>query len=278
MKPEDQTQPPSRPTFFYKYKYIDDRDDKYLDHSRRIFTDNELYFSSVNDFNDPFDCQFQVKFVGSDDDKPKFIDDLLKKQAPHLPSEERLSIARENSKFLSDPDIANAMRNRARHAIEEWGICCLSVVRDNILMWSHYAKEHYGFCLEFSNELQVVPMVYQKDEGQKAPFPVMPLRVMYSEKYPVFNPLSLDDSVNQTLLRKANQWEYEREWRMVCPRTTGSYTFKPHCLTGVIFGCRMPEEHKELIRGWCQDRPPSMKYYEARQSEDSYSLNIVEVS
>ena len=65
---------------------------------------------------------------------------------------------------------------------------------------------------------------------------------------------------------------------MVCPGMTGSYTFKSHCLTGVIFGCRMPEEHKALIRGWCKDRQPAIKYYEAQESEDSYSLNIVEVS
>ena len=280
MKPEDQAQQLNRPTFFYKYKYIDEHDPEY---SSRIFTHNELYFSSVNDFNDPFDCQFQVKFVGSKDDETKFIDDLLKKQAPHLPSEERLSIARENSKFFSGRAIANeayAIRDRARQAIEEWGICCLSVARDNILMWSHYAKAHRGFCLEFSNELQVDPMVYQKDEGQKVPFPVRPLPVMYPEdkEYPIFNPLFPDNSAKQTLLTKAKQWEYESEWRMVCPSTTGSYAFKPHCLTGVIFGCRMPEEHKELIRSWCTNRQPAITYYQARQSADSYRLHIDEIS
>ena len=277
LKHKGQIQPPSRPTFFYKYKYIDE---EHLEYSSRIFTHNELHFSSVNDFNDPFDCQFQVKFSGSDDDKTKFIDDLLKKQARHLPSEERLSIARENSKFLSDHAIANeanAIRDRARQAIEKWEICCLSEVRDNILMWSHYAKAHHGFCLEFSNELHIAPNVYQSDIREIAPFPIVPLDVKYSEEYPVFNPVSPDDSANQTLLTKAKQWECEREWRMVYPGATGSYQFKPHCLTGVIFGCRMPERHKEMIREWCRNREPAITYYEARQSEDSYSLNVVEI-
>lgn len=242
---------------------------------------NELYFSSVNDFNDPFDCQFQVKLRGSDDDKTKFIDDLLKKQAPHLPSEERLSIARENSKFLSDHAIANeayAIRDRARQAIEKWGICCLSEVRDSILMWAHYANAHRGFCLELSTELRIVPNVYQSDIGEIAPFPVVPLEVKYSDAYPVFNPIYPDDSANQTLLRKAKQWKYEREWRMALPGAPGPYKFPSHCLTGVIFGCRMLEKHKEMIREWCRNREPTIKYYEARESEDSYSLNIVEVS
>ena len=240
-----------------------------------------MYFSSVNDFNDPFDCQFQVKFRGSDDDKTKFIDDLLKKQAPDLPSEERLSIARENSKFLSDRAIANeanAIKDRARQAIEKWGICCLSEVRDNILMWSHYAKAHHGFCLEFSNELHIVPNVYQSDIGEIAPFPVVPLEVKYSKEYPVFNPVSSDDSANKTLFTKAKQWKYEKEWRMALPRMTGSYQFIPHCLTGVIFGCQMPEKHKEMIREWCRNREPAITYYEARRSADSYLLNIEKIS
>ena len=278
MKPEDQIQPPSRPTFFYKYKYIDEHHPEY---SSRIFTHNELYFSSVNDFNDPFDCQFQVKFLGSRYDKVKFIEDLRKKQPPRLTRKERRSRARKDSKFLSDRAIVNeayAIRNRARQAIELWGLCCLSKVRDNILMWSHYAKAHHGFCLEFSNELHIVPNVYQSDIGEIAPYPVVPLEVKYSKEYPVFNPVSHDDSANKTLLTKAKQWEYEREWRMVCPRMTGSYQFMPDCLTSVIFGCRMSDEHKEMIRGWCRNREPAITYYEARQSADSYALNIVEIS
>ena len=278
LKHEDQTPPPDRPPYFYKYKSIDEHHPEY---SSRIFTHNELYFSSVNDFNDPFDCRFQVKFRGSDDDKVKFIDDELKKQAPHLPSEERLSIARENSKFLSDHAIANeanAIRDRARQAIEKWGICCLSEVQNNILMWSHYAKAHHGFCLEFSNELHIAPNVYQSDIREIAPFPVVPLDVKYSEEYPVFNPVSPDDSAIQTLLTKAKQWKYEKEWRIVFPGGTGSYQFEPQCLTGVIFGCRMSKEHKEMLSGWCRDQRPVIKYYEAQQNEDSYSLKIVEIS
>ena len=172
---------------------------------------------------------------------------------------------------------AIAIRDRARQAIEKWGICCLSKVRDNILMWSHYAKAHHGFCLEFSNELHIAPNVYQSDIGEIAPFPVVPLEVKYSEEYPVFNPVSPDGSANKTLLTKATQWEYESEWRMALPRMTGSYQFLPDCLTGVIFGCRMSEEHKKMIRNWCKDRQPAITYYEARESEDSYSLNVVEI-
>ena len=58
----------------------------------------------------------------------------------------------------------------------------------------------------------------------------------------------------------------------------GLYHFEPQSLTGVILGCRMSEKHKEMIREWCGNREPAIKYYETRESEDSYTLDIVELS
>ena len=68
------------------------------------------------------------------------------------------------------------------------------------------------------------------------------------------------------------------EWRMIDLSGPGSHQFRSQFLTGVIFGCKMQDKHKKLIRDWCKDRQPAMKYYEAQQSEDSYSLKIVEIS
>ena len=262
------------PPKFYKYKYIDANN---LDHSSRIFTHNELYFCSVEKFNDPFDCQFQVRFRGSDYEKSKFVNDSLKAQSPHLKRPERRSKARKGSKRLNDPDVEKAMRDLARQYMEKWGLCCLSEVRDNILMWAHYANAHRGFCLEFSNELCFVPNIRLIDTGRMVPFPVIPMPVVYSEEYPVANLLS-NDSTRDIFLTKAKQWEYEKEWRMALPGATGSYKFPSPCLTGVIFGCRMSSEHKEMIREWCRNREHPITHYEARESEDSYTLNIVEIS
>ena len=238
-----------------------------------------MHFSSVNDFNDPFDCQFQVKFRGSDSDKVKFLNDSLREQTPHLTRRERRSRARKGSKSLNDPDRAMRMRAYIRQDVETWGLCCLSEVKDNILMWSHYADAHQGFCLEFASEVSDAEFGVDLWLGEPiqvreivAPFPVE-----YSTKYPVAD-LVNGQIAKDTFLRKAKQWEYEKEWRMMVPNGPGARQFPPQCLTGVIFGCRMTEKHKEMIREWCRNREPAITYYEARESEDSYSLNIVEIS
>ena len=148
-------------------------------------------------------------------------------------------------------------------------------------MWAHYANDHRGFCLEFLNEQGQPFSVEPKPECRgKTPEFLVPLPVLYSEQYPVVNFIrdNREKVAIKTCLTKAEQWEYEQEWRMVDLNGPAPHQFTPHCLTGVIFGCRMSEEHKKRIRRWCKDRQPAIKYYEAKQSEDSYKLNIVEIS
>ena len=162
-----------------------------------------------------------------------------------------------------------------------WGLYCLSAVPNNILMWAHYANAHQGFCLQFLNEqsqrFRVKP--HPGERGETPEF-LGPVPVRYSKQYPVVNFIR-DKRMTvgiKTCLTKARQWKYEQEWRIVDINGQGPHQFLPQCLTGVIFGCRMSAEHKKLIRDWCKDRQPAITYYEAKQSEDSYLLNIVEIS
>ena len=172
-------------------------------------------------------------------------------------------------------------QNQTMREVEQWGLYCLSAVPDNILMWAHYANAHRGFCLQFLNEQsQRFRVKSNPEERGETPKLLGPVPVRYSKQYPVVNFIR-DKRMTvgrKTCLTKARQWKYEQEWRMVDVNGPGPHQFLPQCLRGVIFGCRMLEKHKEMIREWCRNREPAITYYEARQSEDSYSLNIVEVS
>ena len=256
-----------RPPHFYKYKSIDDDN---LKHSSCIFTDNELYFCTANDFNDPFDCEFQVEFSGSKIEAAEYSAYLQEKHGSPLSRKDRRLAIREDIRNLKRPDFANKVRDGFRQSIETWGICCFSEQRDNILMWSHYANAHRGFCLEFSGALHVVDV--ERTKRRVLPFPVE-----YSKRYPVAN-LMQTHGMTETILTKAEQWNYEKEWRITIPGRTGLHPFPPQCLTGVIFGCEMSEKHKDMIYRWCKDQQSTIRYYQARQSTDSYQLHIDELS
>ena len=277
MKPEDQAQQLNRPAYFYKYKFIDESCQK---HSERIFTHNELYFCAAKNFNDPFECKFRFALGGSPKEQMKYWEYLLRENESELNRKARRSKIRKDKERLMSPDFMKEIEDKANQAVrEQWGICCLTKVKDDILMWSHYANKHQGFCLIFSMELHNASftMKLMREGPSQEQIITSPLEVEYSKNYPFAKRLQ-DDLLKQTILTKAKRWDYEKEWRMIIKDGVGLWQFPPQYLTGVIFGCRMSEKHQEKIRGWCKDRQPAIKYYEAQQREDSYLLNIVEIS
>ena len=192
----------------------------------------------------------------------------LQLKFPDLSSDKRAEILRREKDVFDAPDFDVNVQATMQQTLNTWGICCLSEVRDSVLMWSHYADKHRGFCLEFS-----IADFHVELPGNK----VIPSPVHYTEQYPIAQIIE-EVAVRETMLTKAKPWEYEKEWRIITPERAGLHPFPDHCLTGVIFGCKMSEEHKEMIREWCKNRRPAITYYETRQSEDSYSLNIDEIS
>ena len=74
------------PRYFYKYKRMDEA---HLDYSSRIFTHNELYFSTVNEFNDPFDCRCHYELNGSEADLAEYHDGIQRKRDPFRNEHER---------------------------------------------------------------------------------------------------------------------------------------------------------------------------------------------
>ncbi len=275
---KDQSAPPERPAYLYKYKSIDDKNE---DYSSCIFTHNELYFCSVKDFNDPLDCMYRVEWRGSPEEERNYLLRLLDKFEPSRNRQEDEALLSKGKELFADPALKERARVLNRQDVESWGVCCLSAVPPHeILMWSHYADRHRGFCLKFSNELSKHFFVKRKPgDYDKGPAILAPSEVKYNNKYPVLNCIRDQPAAmaKKAIFRKARPWEYEQEWRMVEINGQGSLRFPSQYLTGVIFGCRMSDAHKRKIREWCKDRQPAITYYQARESLNSYRLQIDEI-
>ena len=268
-----------RPEYFYKYKYIDET---HLDYSCRIFTANELYFSRVDDFNDPFDCRCGYELDGSEADLIEYYDKIQREHHPSRNEQERRLETAQWLEEIKTPGYEESLQQDPREKAMKWGIYCLSAVPDDILMWAHYASGHRGFCLQFLNNTNDPfcakrrpddPDPEAKSHPNLSPFPVT-----YSDNYPAVNFDSADETlVIKALLTKAAQWSYEKEWRILDLNRQGPRKFPPQFLTGVIFGCEMSEKHKNIIREWCKDRQTPITYYETRRAANAYALNIVPI-
>jgi hypothetical protein len=132
------------------------------------FKQGYLFFSNYKNFNDPFDCNINlISFEKTN--KRKRIKD-------------KEEILKDNFTKL--------------------GICCFSRKVYSILMWSHYATNHTGFCLEFHSNKDL--------EG------INPLDVNYVDNYLQAEYYkNQKDAIFHVIFTKAQQWKYEQELRSI---------------------------------------------------------------
>jgi len=155
-----------------------------------------------------------------------------------------------------DFSIENQLRNI--------GIYCLSAKNDDILMWSHYADGHKGFCIELEGNATKTFLKRAQE-------------ISYQQKLPIINYFERD-WLPKLLMTKSEHWRYEEEWRIIQVDGPGEYGIPEGVLTGVIFGCLMPEDHKNKIIAWSKKRKNRIRFYQAKIKKYEFGLDIVRIT
>ena len=166
-----------------------------------------------------------------------------------------------------NPDAIKWVKQQYTERItEQIGVLCLSGVKNDILMWSHYADAHRGICLEFDGHFEFFASTQE---------------VKYSRVRPRINPFrqNHEEMMEAALLTKAEHWKYEQEWRQVhYQKGPGVYQYPPEALTGVILGAQIAPHDQEKVLGWIEGRTHPVKLYRSSPCGISFSLKIEEVS
>lgn len=213
---------PFLPGQIYKYGNFDS---KYWEN---LIFKGEIYLSQASSFNDPFDC-----LLYCDVDKvcksPKFIKIMIA-QYPSIKKSDIINNVEEIKQFLSEK-FQDDMR-----------VTCFSEVWKSILMWSHYADCHKGFCIEYDT-------VGLSKTKRRLLFPVL-----YQEEQ-----IDITENIQNftssagliTMVSKALEWEYEREWRMISIRKDRQerFYFRKE-IRSVILGLRCSKENREKVCKW----------------------------
>ncbi|MDP8200789.1 MAG: DUF2971 domain-containing protein [Candidatus Tenebribacter burtonii] len=254
------------PRYLYKFCKVDD---DLIDNLRN----NQLWFSSSKDFNDPFDCKIKL----ANNMNPEEIEELANKLV-------ELRIVNKNDRFKivyvlkNDHEKSLALVDiNIREQFEKYGICCFSKERNYIPMWSHYADKHQGICLKF-DVLEDTDIFFAN--GSK-PIDLIS-SVEYCNDYPKFNAYNIiveDGVAKQLFLIKSNDWIYEKEFRIMSTRK-GGMPFNKKSLKEVIFGCRIDEIKKiksKLIKTIKKANYPNIKFYNAKTSKEKFELTFEEI-
>lgn len=248
----------------YKYGRINE-------YSEQLFSSPTIWQASAASLNDPFECTPSFVFTHEPD---KIMDQLVRTLQMNNPSLTRDSaVAEATAIYLQgrhrDPAMWDVLQADLIHVYRhEVGLYCLTERKDSILMWSHYAADHSGYCLEF--EATDYTPVFGTAQC-----------VSYADAYPEINFYNtpIADKVVLSLLTKFTDWSYEREWRIIdYDGGPGSREYPTELLKSVTFGIKMEDKHKAWIKNWLGTRRSSVQLYQAVQGKDRFEVTFLEIS
>ena len=276
------------PTRLYKYRALTART---LD----MVVGDQLHFADPRTFNDPLDTRPSLEADVDESELGRILRTLIERSTAarmragaremklkdsrtrdwiqrHSRRQAEQRIAEiEYGATHPDYDFETALRSQLRYSIElellrgyEKGIVSFAEREDCPLMWSHYGDQHRGICLGYSIPERATGDVHRVAyDGARL--------VKASE---VSAMLDGDDEARArvdaaVMLRKAESWSYEREWRLIGRRgTEGS----PLELEEVIFGMKCKESAKYTIMKALECRGGSVKFYEMREERGTFNL------
>ena len=148
----------------------------------------------------------------------------------------------------------------------ELSISCFSTRVNSILMWSHYADKHTGFCLEYNpHDMFILENGIEQHEPWISP-------VYYVDNIPPYkhkNSLYL-------AVTKTNDWKYEAEYRMLLENVDGPFTHEPKLLKAVYFGIKA--DNKDISNFVKRNKDKDwLKYYRCVRPTSSFEIKIEEM-
>lgn len=162
---------------------------------------------------------------------------------------------------------------------KQFAITCFSKISNSILMWSHYANKHTGFCVGYNFEkcrnwdalINLLPVLYSVER------PSLPMGLIDFSNPKEIKLNNISDYVPELmmlLLSKSNKWDYEEEWRIVNHQSQliDAHLLDLHTISHIYLGANISKDNEYLIRDVAKKLTiPISKY---RISPDKYQLEI----
>jgi hypothetical protein len=254
----------SPPQYLYKYYSDHDLDFPIISHlddyknRKEALVKPYLYCSLSADFNDPFEFQNKITPLRTKTEILSYFqgngssDKELKQLSGNLECGGRAVI----EKWTADINQRSMDVTQAKVRV-----CCFSKRYNSILMWSHYAKKHQGYCLKFNTRKldlngRLRKVIYRK-----------------KDKYPAVRPIdvangNMADVISRLLAVKHHGWKYEKEWRLLTHETAITYDRKAveQVLLGVKASHRLEAELKFHF--------PEAEFLRAKLSTDRFRLQF----
>lgn len=196
----------NKPDTLFRYRQGNENDINAL-------RNNQIWLSNMKCLNDKFEGQIEVVY-----EKKKF-----------------------NFKFLED-----ALRKKVdevmNQIISQFYVSCFCESVSKDIMWSHYANNHKGFCIEYYSD---------SFESPQFIFPVV-----YKDR----KIIDIDDfdeaEMYKSIMTKYSQWSPEEEWRIILPypgeNNSGKAIEQP-LPKAIYMGVDITDSLKATLREYCEE-------------------------
>lgn len=177
----------------------------------------------------------------------RYTQDIFINRRLFLPSASKLNDPNEGISNLNIQNQYWAWGNQLeeRNRQQSVKLCAFTEMHKNPVVWSHYADEHRGICIELdSNNIDL-------SSGLLG-------RVNYSNVVPILEHNSGADK-RVAFLNKTDEWAYEKEWRFIADNSNPYLPFNDSAIKRVFLGARFAKEDLSWVTFWISNYSPSKK-------------------
>lgn len=191
----------------------------------KVLKSKSLWFQNPSEFNDIFEGRFNT---------------------------EKMIRPREGDVPISFAELGPTIKKCS----SKLSVTCFSAVKDNYLMWAHYADNYKGVCLEFdfietdffdNSELGFVRRGQSGKVNYSTEFP----KITFHEKF--LDWTYIQTQIKDALFTKSVDWMYEEEFRVLLNESKGLKKFSATSLRNVTLGPRCGDEQFENIKKEVQE-------------------------
>ena len=247
----------TNPQFIYKYRNIYDEKKLENDNHLKALFESYIVISNRKAFNDIFDCK--VDYI-----RPKNTYDFKQviKSISSVNNNIHIKNYVKNGKITgSGENLINSCINNIEEMLNRYLFTCLSAKCRSNLMWSHYAKSHRGFCIEFKyDHINADAVTYQKE--------IPKLKIIDCLRGSTCKDTleKISDDLWLSLRTKLDEWSYEAEYRFQANEKLNyeiiknnneiddrngvinkKFYYNHDCIESIIFGCLMPVDVRSYI-------------------------------
>lgn len=256
------------PKTLYKYRNWSDSNHK------KLISRGELYYPSPSTFNDPFDCNLEISYnllANNEDMRIQYFTDVVNKRYSEFSTQAQNAEVQNLIRQERYKDI-DYLRRKHEESIKllnkRFGVLSLTPIKDNILMWAHYANSHKGFCVGFDTEL----LYNQIGGGLKD--------VEYISNYPIISPIDNSfEKMRKQIFFKADFWNYELEYRHLKSINQSGRVYKLNkgVIKEVIIGYKMIESHTAKLIKTVKKYDSNIRIYKVMPSLNKFEFELKEI-